>query len=213
MINKDKFGNPIYKQIFDRLLIKGQILSLNGYRESYNSPNLFVKKIPEGAFFADMIGTELVPIWSDMVPLFYWKFSESVSMWKRRRMISEEFAQLSEDGCTCRLSYEIDYDATPEFQGTSTMRRTSYAEIEWLNGDGYCAECKKDIQSEDEFCSEECMKKHDSRLRQYCLVCKESEREMVKHHVCYDPEITITVCRSCHNVIHKSNTLPCLKPR
>ncbi|RZN14223.1 MAG: hypothetical protein EF812_05975 [Methanosarcinales archaeon] len=62
MLAKDKFGNIIYPSKFQRLKENGKIILSNGYFESKNKPNLFYKKIPQGQFYADMRGTEEVPI-------------------------------------------------------------------------------------------------------------------------------------------------------
>ena len=58
----DKFGNVIYPSKFSKLKENGKILLANGYFESKSKPNLFCKRIPQGWFYADMRGTEEVPI-------------------------------------------------------------------------------------------------------------------------------------------------------
>jgi hypothetical protein len=211
VINKDKFGNPIYKKVFERLCIKGEILKLNGYFESIKKPNLFCKKLPEGWLYADMRGNKMVPIWEDTSPLLSWKFDENVPMWKRRRTLAEEISTLSNDGCDCRLPHDL--VGTKEFEAT-VMIEDSAARIVWCGGDGYCLHCKKDIRSDDLFCSKECEHENKASHKVTCLVCKElcEKEQIVQHHTCYDPEITITICRKCHNIIHKSNELPQLKP-
>jgi len=35
-----------------------------------------------------------------------------------------------------------------------------------------------------------------------CAVCKTFEATQ-KHHLCYDPELTIDICKHCHIIIHK----------
>lgn len=71
MIAKDKFGNVIYSSKFSKLKENEKVLLANGYFESTNKLNLFYKKNPQGWFYADMRGTEEVPIWEDTRPLFY----------------------------------------------------------------------------------------------------------------------------------------------
>jgi hypothetical protein len=205
----------IYKKVFERLCIKGEILKLNGYFESIQQPNLFCKKLPEGWLYADMRGTERVPIWEDTDPVFYWKFNNEVPLWKRRRLIAAEFTILSEEGCTCRLSHEIDSDTTIELAGCVAIYPAQYASIVWLHGTGFCPQCGKDIQSDDMFCSEKCEIAHEDSFKSISVVCEEryEATQMIKHHTCYEPEITIMVCRGCHNVIHKSDKLPHLKPQ
>ena len=36
-----------------------------------------------------------------------------------------------------------------------------------------------------------------------CEIC-DDEKHRVKHHVCYEPEETILICRSCHTKIHRN---------
>jgi hypothetical protein len=214
MINKDKFGNTIYEKVYQRLLIKGQILKLNGYVESSNKPNLFFKKMPEGVLFADMRGTAEVSIWEDLSPLFYWNFNEQTPMWKRRRIIAREFEQLSMDGCDCRLSDNDIWDTTEEC-ATSMASGHGYGHIIWIDGgDGYCLHCGKDIQSDEIFCSVRCRDLHDETTPVKCVVCDVPGREveLIPHHVCYDPEITIQVCRSCHMKIHHTTQYLHLRP-
>jgi len=68
--NKD--GRPIYSdKKWQQLLETGEILETIGYSESYNKPNLFYKPINGGAVFADLRGTDDVPIWGDLRPLVY----------------------------------------------------------------------------------------------------------------------------------------------
>ena len=213
MIDKDKFGNTIYDKIYRRLLIKGRILELNGYVEAFSKPNLFLKKMPEGTVFADMRGTKDVPIWEDPSPLFYWRFHEKTPMWKRRRIISREFEQLSIDGCNCRLSDNDLWDTTEEC--ATSMASGDGGQIIWmLGGDGYCLHCGKDMQSDEVFCSERCRGLHNQRVPVKCVVCNVPGRdaELIPHHVCYDPEITIQVCRSCHMKIHHTTQYLHLRP-
>jgi len=36
-----------------------------------------------------------------------------------------------------------------------------------------------------------------------CAICRDAEASQ-KHHVCYDPEILVEVCVSCHKLLHKN---------
>ena len=38
-------------------------------------------------------------------------------------------------------------------------------------------------------------------MKTLCAICKTREA-VQKHHICYDPEITIDVCLECHKLIH-----------
>jgi len=51
-----------------------------------------------------------------------------------------------------------------------------------------------------------------------CYICKRNSVDFPKlkyvtHHTSYKPEKTITVCRTCHMMIHRSNNYPKLKPK
>ena len=53
--------------------IIGKKLETLEYMESQNKPNLFYKKINEKVIFADLRGTEVIPIWDDWRPMIYSK--------------------------------------------------------------------------------------------------------------------------------------------
>lgn len=68
------------------MLETGKKLKKLGYKESTTKPHLFYKHIKteirskdgqitrvNGAVFADLRGTEIVPIWSDSRPLIYFR--------------------------------------------------------------------------------------------------------------------------------------------
>ena len=83
----DKFGRKIYSKTFRILLFYGKLLEEAGYRESKKKPNLFYRKTEDVIFFADMRGTDEVPIWegqlllmieitSVLLPLFRVKYTK-----------------------------------------------------------------------------------------------------------------------------------------
>lgn len=45
-----------------------------------------------------------------------------------------------------------------------------------------------------------------------CELCDSESDWLDEHHVSYEPEETITVCRDCHADIHNTNKYPDLKP-
>ena len=45
-----------------------------------------------------------------------------------------------------------------------------------------------------------------------CLICKRISRKIDKHHVSYDYNNVIEVCRKCHREIHNTNKYPMFKP-
>jgi len=99
------------------MLNTGQKLTELGYQESRKKPNLFYNKVEHGVFFADLRGTEEVPIWDDQRPLFYWQLDETLPAWKCRRLIKEELIRLGTRGGKCRLSFE--FFNHPLFENTS----------------------------------------------------------------------------------------------
>lgn len=210
VIPKDKFGNPIYPSKWIKLKANEKILLSKGYAESVSKPNLFFRKIPEGSFYADMRGTEIVPIWSDTAPLFYWKFHSKIPNWKRRRLIKDELVELYALDCPCRLSFY--FHDSEEFERTSTYTDTENCVFDW--DDGHCRFCGKDFQNEGSFCSKDCEEKYREKLKTPCAICGEKIdfRKEVMHHIHYFPEETIFVHADCHNKIHKTNLFPHLKP-
>ena len=40
-----------------------------------------------------------------------------------------------------------------------------------------------------------------STILYYCYFC-DSGDNLVEHHITYSPEVTVTLCKSCHNKIH-----------
>jgi len=215
MIAKDKFGRNIFPKPYSEMTDFGNILLKNSYNKSRNKPNLFYKKFSEGLFFADMRGTEEVPIWEDTRPLFYWKFESNIPNWKARRLIKNELIKLYKQNCFCRLSFDwsMHIREDPIFESvSSTYIDEENAIFDW--DDGYCRICKKDFQDDGEFCSKECEEKYYDAMKKPCAVCGEKIElfEEVSHHVSYFPEKTIFVHRSCHNLIHKTDKYPKLKP-
>lgn len=224
----DKFGNTIYDRTWFRMCKNAEALENAGYTESERKPNLFYlsivtslrttqtllidggtfvqKKTTQVTFFADMRGTRQVKIWENTDPYLSWRFFELVPDWKKRRVIEAELRRLSELGCPCRLSY----NQTSEPGG-----------LMFSNEDGFCRHCGKDFQSDGRYCSDGCMKKVRQLLKELeevcegvrrrklptCSVCHEKleHEQTIEHHVSYQPEETIKVCRSCHQKIHRAH--------
>lgn len=212
MRREDKLGRRIFSDdIWNKMLSTGQKLTELGYLESRNKPNLFFIKVEHGVFFTDLRGTEIVPIWDDPRPLFYWQIDEKLPAWMCRRLIKEELMRLGTNGCRCRLSFEV-HD-NPIFENTSTFIDEENLVFGW--DDGFCRNCDKDFQDEGSFCSKECEEEFRDKLKEVCEVCGEKIElfKEVRHHVSYSPEKVILVHASCHNKIHKTNLFPHLKPK
>ena len=232
MKREDKFGRRIFSaNIWSQMLLTGKKLVELGYIESVNKPNLFYSKKDYGLFFADMRGTEIVPIWDDPIPLFYWNFDYGQPNWKCRRHIKEELLRLGNNGVKVRLTMDM-IDASPCFENTNACIDTEDLIFDW--NDGYCEVCGKDFQNEGYFCSTDCEKKfmekmekanQEERLRSIregplieCCICKKNTREnpetvFHKHHTSYFPEKTVITCLSCHQVIHNTEAYPHLRPK
>jgi len=211
MKREDKFGRRIYSNaLWQKLLSTGQKLTELGYKESRSKPNLFFMKNECGVFFADLRGTEIVPIWDDPRPLFYWNFSDDMPAWRCRRLIKEELIRLGSNDCKARLSFEAYKDRV--FEETSVFIAEDELIFNW--SEGHCRNCGKDFQAEGEFCSKECEKEYEEKLKATCPVCgkKIDLLKEVKHHTRYSPEEMIFVHAGCHGKIHKSNLYPHLKP-
>jgi len=101
MIPEDKFGNPIYPHIFKKLQNNAGILKKLGFHESKSKPNLFYKKNKNQVLisFADMRGTDIIPIWNDTRPLFYIKLLKKCPDWKKNRFTNNFMNFLSSEGC------------------------------------------------------------------------------------------------------------------
>jgi hypothetical protein len=211
MMPIDKFGNIIFPSKFRKLKEYEKVLLAMGYHESKNKPNLFSKKSSQGCFFADMRGTEEVPIWVDTRPLFYWNFEPERPRWERRRLIKKELKNLFNSCCLCRLSFYAPHSSV-EFEETSTFIDEERGVFIW--DDGYCRLCGKDFQDEGSFCSKLCKEKYKDTLKKPCKVCKKKIPffKEIKHHISYFPEKTIFVHASCHNKIHKTNLYQHFKP-
>lgn len=201
-------GRPIYPKTYVILLGIGKTLVENGYREKTNKPNLFYKHTEGGYFYADLRGTEIVPIYEDPTALFY-AFLEGPA-WKQRRLWKREMEALHEQGCPIRLSFE--FATTPPFDEVSSFVDESAGQFIWPTG--ICYYCGKDFQDEGEYCSKECEEKDRVRGLPKCEICgKPVEYEQrIEHHTSYFPERIIIVDRGCHNVIHNTDKYPSLKP-
>ncbi|MEZ5359651.1 MAG: hypothetical protein R3F48_12600 [Candidatus Zixiibacteriota bacterium] len=156
MIQFDKFGHKIYNKAYRILEKNGNILLNLGYRESSKNPNLFYLNTRLVRFFADMRGTEEVPIWQETKPLFYWEFLRNTYNWEKRRILKNELQRLYSAHCPCRLTFFL-YNA-PEFENTSIEIDVEKGIYNW--DDGYCQACGKDFQDEGSFCSNECEDKY-----------------------------------------------------
>jgi hypothetical protein len=104
----DKFGGPIFPHVFRKLTSIGKKLRCLGYSEAISKPNLFCRSTQIVVFFADMRGTKEVPIWSDPVPLFYWKWeTDNLTLPTKQNAVCIEGLRLMAEGVSFRLSNEL----------------------------------------------------------------------------------------------------------
>lgn len=215
MIRANKDGRPIYNdKTWEQLLDTGRKLEKLGYEESSNKPNLFYKRIGEGIVFMDLRGTNVIPIWDDARPLIYKK-----NLSFNPYMI--EFITLERAGCNPRVSFYDQYEPdgwmfqigeTPTGYCQRCNEEILYS-VNWellqedcfkLYDKGvfisleleYCDPCRKI-----EYSLREYRKKHDKNDMS-CELCGNKESGVVRHHVTYNPEVIIKLCRSCHGKVH-----------
>lgn len=96
---KDSSGRDLSMKVFYKLCYIGKQLERYGYIEASKKPNLFFRKYDLISFFADMRGTEDVPIWKFPVPYFYWAASDDLPYTSP----PQDFAQRAALAEVCRL--------------------------------------------------------------------------------------------------------------
>jgi len=198
-------GIPIFKlSTFEVLCSNMMHLISNGYIESKKKTGLFYRKgTYDEIYFADMRGTDMVPIWSDPCPLFYANFPDAMPYWKRCRLASAEYKNLS----ICRVSCEFDsteYSVNVPELGLYMSKGT----------DGYCEQCGIDFSGDGEFCSIKCADLFDDLHSPHCSICNKrlEYTQGDLHHTNYAEDIVMLVCRSCHLKIHRGVALKEYKP-
>ncbi len=109
-ISKD--GSRIHPQTFRRLQLVGATLERHGYVERGRRPNLFVRDYGFVRFYADLGGTDEVPVWRDERALFYWFWNPKPgpALELRQRTVLFEWVRLN--GVPARLSHALPYDET-----------------------------------------------------------------------------------------------------
>lgn len=206
----DKFGNKINNKTYKQMIEYGLLLKEQGYIESKKKPNLFYKKIDEGIIFADMRGTDIIPIWEDTSPLLYCNFGDDIPLWKQRRILNEEKSK-----CKGRFSFYMD----------SEPDGLMFNDEE----DGFCKGCSKDFQDNGLFCSKKCEEEYEKKelaktinRAEICEICgrkipklfnmEKAEKLLniklpkieIGHHLNYKEDKRMIVCASCHAKIHHS---------
>lgn len=195
-------GQPIYKdEIWNKMLETGKILLELGYQETSKKPNLFYKIIykDNGEYeilFADLRGTKSIPIWKELRLSLY-----PNSDWKN----GYSFNSIDFGFQYILLRRSISIPIISDYAGYTEYDRPV----------GYCEKCNKDILLGKDLTKSQYFKDLDSDIELYycddckkgnyneireteqCVHCKE-RYGVVDHHISYDPELTIRVCKKCH---------------
>lgn len=138
----DKSGRPLYASTFAELRRQGELLQAAGYRESVKKPNMFWKAGEAVSFYADMRGTDEVPIWEDTRPLLYQfqKEGTELSDEASARLLSAEQGRLFRLGLRTRFSFYRE-SCDPAMWAVPTLRQCF---------------CNKEFFGTEEFCSSSC---------------------------------------------------------
>ena len=190
----------------------GRILTNKGYKESKKKPNLFYKIIPEGQLFANMQGTEEVPIWSNPRPLFHWRLNPTTPKWKKGRIIKTELTSLFKAKCPCRFSFYFSYEPNEELERNDGEVDEEKGIYNW--NDGYCEICGKDFQGEGAFCSEKCEVIHKIKNVPKCNVCKKPRvySSILNMAIKYDDLFCLEKCEVTDIIKHSPKCRACGKP-
>jgi hypothetical protein len=196
-------GRPIYSRVFSILQKYGAVLLDMQWTESFDKPNLFRKDFQGLMVFADMRGTEIISIWDEPYPYLY-VFGQNEVDWKKRRSMRNAVEELDRNGVPHRFSFHEEMEPGGLFFGDASEL-----------ADGKCKMCGTEFDKDGLFCSEKCEKTHlqlqqmrneiqESRIK--CAICGKSlvaySSDCVLHHIDYNDDKTIQVCRSCHRKIH-----------
>lgn len=218
----DKFGRGIFGVAWFRLCENGRMLKNAGYSET-KKPNLFIRYDSGFRLYADMRGTDVIPIWDDTRPLFYLFPSNNEeadqSIKKRNSIMASEIARLQREGVEVRLSFYEEAEPGSDSFGSYFQCVNCNRAFGFPSAEAYCQECiaqhnvieKRNAAVElnrAEKCPL-CGLRVLPRGKTYEIKEKLGDgleiRESAVHHTHYIPERTIVVCRQCHSKIHHSN--------
>ncbi len=166
MKRQNKDGRPIHSdKVWKRMLWIGANLRKIGYEESGMKPNLFYKNINDndekGVIFADLRGTDIIPIWADASPITYYRdvsfkrYIKEVIILKRNECSPRTtFYQDSEPegwaigvgipdgfckGCGKDIIHEVDWDI---LEDGIYNKKISKVGIDWIIEVFFCKDCK-----------------------------------------------------------------------
>ena len=238
----DRYGRKVFPFVVKQLKGIGQRLETLGFSESKNKPFLWSRKlgtyggVGDVKLYADLRGTDVVPIWEDICPLVYvffnreysydWDDSSEKMTWhkyeglgntpSRTKEIIEKVAVdwLELNGISARQStihmMEHVVDSMIEFEGSPAYRLL----------EDYKKELSERIHVE-EASYKEMVADFDEYLASVkefikpdywkaCRICRAQDM-LHAHHISYEPEVVIPLCPKCHKQVHDTNKYPHLK--
>lgn len=167
----------------------GDKLIDNGFTESPRKPNLFLKKIDNATIYADMRGTDIIPIWEHPVPMVYFYFDKNVDkMFIMNNIKNKELKKLESDGIEFRISfYEWTENAMDQDYAFQRLDKERFNDDNFWDfhyhyneelPNGKCKECDQIINDDYYHCSFECRQRAFKRVlvkeinkAEYCEVC------------------------------------------
>ena len=251
----DRFGRrvgPMTARIINNIA-KG--LKSVGFKESTKNPNLFYLRIHKNKLvgpvivFADLRGTEIVPIEEDTRPLIWTKFDRNYRIESLQKDDFDTFILHNEGevvwskwngyGPSPRdtdeylsglMMHILDLKGIPSRRTFDIFSVMSQDYEEYL---GTLAAKEADAMREYNAYIGEFMKLAEEyspkNLWKKCRICgidgfskyssvesimewKNNLAKLEMHHVSYEPEVVIPVCKKCHTKIHHSEDYGHLKP-
>ena len=188
----DKFRHNIYPKTYQRILRTAEKLRDIGYSESEKKPNLFHFKDNLMVFFADMRGTDVVPIWEDSSPMIYWYKGKDMDEIETLNHVLAHFELLGAHSIRFHLSF---YEQAE--QGSLTFDNYDYvtkylkdrfnlplflanSELSPEDQNGTCYSCGKKFSQPGFFCSDDCrlrfirryIASHLNSSNKFCELCK-----------------------------------------
>ena len=217
---ENRYGRRMYPRVASRVWKIGRGLEAAGFRQARSKPWLFIREFQQGPVFANLGSTTEVPIWEDASAMIHDQLR--APDWLRRKILRTVEEELTEHEIPFRYSFYATSEPGGLWVGPLDESQEPFdPEHNFAPPDGRCHRCGCDLLTEDIWC-EDCRGKRGLELweneqsaRIPCEVCGDRVPTgyLVVHHVSYGPpEVTVTVCRSCHQQIHRGKLRPDLKP-
>lgn len=201
--NFDNMNRPIYGKLLNDIWATGEILENVGFKQSKYKLYIFSFRFNLNGsrmiLWASLGGTSIIPLWEDNRVYLSWK--SDFEDWKTRQIIIRCRKKLSELGVETRISFFEKHEPDGLFFGDKIEN-------------GFCNKCGIILNNEAVYCNE-CKIKAYEETKYRCAACLDlfDFNEIIIHHTSYIPEVTIHVCKSCHQKIHKSKMYKELYPK